>query len=312
MISLCILAACNSDEESSVISQHLQAHQSEIVSIEIEANQELILRTNQSIQFQAYGLLADDSRLQTEEDIDGNTSDQTINNLVIWSVDDELQAQVSNAGSLSGGETAGSVTVFASFAGSEASADVIITDAELAEIIVDTSVTNVEACRNLELTAIGVLSDGNEISLENEDITWIAEDIDDNDQVGEFKDETIGNLSTFLRGSVVVKAQGSSGEITSLPVSITVTGGLESISLSNTTDNVLSVGESIEIMVTGHYPDGEFDISANSTLISRDEELATFVDNILTAKTEVGVVEITGSCDSLVDQLDISVLNASQ
>jgi hypothetical protein len=311
LLSLLLLVACNSEDETNVISQHLQAHQSEIVSIEISANQELILRTNQSLQFQAYGLLEDGTRLQTEADIDGNTSDQTINDLVVWSVDDTTFAQISEAGRLSGAETAGSVTVIATFAGSEASASVIITDAVLTDIIIDTTVTEVEVCRNLELTATGVLEDGNEITFTGETIIWRTENNDPDNEVGEFKNEAIGELSTFLSGSVIVTAEDSSGEVISSDVSITVTGGIESITLSNTAENTLNVGDALEISATGLYPDGEFDITENSVFVSRDEDLATFAGNVLTAKTDVedSVVEITASCDFLVGELEINIIN---
>jgi hypothetical protein len=203
--------------------------------------------------------------------------------------------------------------VIATFSGQEATASVIITDSELTEIIIDTTITNVEACRNLQLTAIGVLADGNEISFESDAIIWRAENTDINNNVGEIKNETVGELSTFLSGSVIVIAQDSSGEIISSSVNITVTGGIESITLSNTGENTMNVGNSLEITATGLYPDGEFEITANTSFISRDKDLATFVGNVLTAKTDVedGVVEISGSCDFQVGELSISVVNPS-
>lgn len=306
---LLMLLACSSDEEPTVISQHLEAHQLEIVSIEMQVNEGIILRPNQSYQLQVYGVLSDGSRLQTEEDSQGNTQDRSINDIVSWSVDDEELAKISEEGLLSANDSAGTVVAMASFAGQEATASVIITDAALDEIIVDTTITSVEACRNLEFTAIGILEDGNEISFASDELVWSAVNTDTTNIVADFKSETVGELSTYLSGSVTISAEETASEVSSSSINITVADGPTSIVLSNSANDELKVSQSLEILATGIYQDGEFDITANSVFISRNEDLATFNGNTLTAKTTVGIVEITGSCNTLVNGLEINIIN---
>jgi hypothetical protein len=312
VISLLFMVACSSDEEQGSVVAHLQAHQLKIVNIELSSEQTLVIRSgsDRAIQFNAYGLLADGSRLQTEADDQGNTSDQTINHLVEWSIDefDFALAQISDNGLVSNVEGNGIFTVTAEISGLSAAASVVVSDAELVEVVIDNSTTSVDVCLNLELLARGILADGNVISFEDGEVLWT---VDDNDtEIANFRDDSFGVLATYLTGNVSVYAEDIASQMLSSQVVIAVTGGLESIMLSNTNENSVNVGESIEINATATYPNGEFDITDNTTFISRNNDLASFEGNILTAAdgTEENSVEIIAACGDLTEEISIDIL----
>lgn len=314
LMGLVLSAGCSGDGDADLLSQQLQAHQSEIVSIELAATVEDVLRTNQSIQLEAYGLLADGSRLQSAADENGNTTDLVINNLVSWSVDNEALAQVTDLGLLTGVEGTGTVTVIASFVAQQVSAEILVTDAELVEVLLIAELTEVEVCRNLNFSAAGVLADGNQVSLSAASLVWKTDAESAENGIAEFKDDAESSLSTYSVGSLSITAQDRISGVISAPLDLVINGNLVSISLSNTVENTMSPGESISISATGSYPDGDFDITDNTLFISRDEDRATFENNILTAKTdaELGEVEITGSCDLLVAESAIEILDSSR
>lgn len=307
---LLFIIACSSDEEQGDVAEHLQAHQLKIVNIELSSEQSLLMRSGseQTIQFNAYGLLEDGTRLQTEADEEGNTSDQIINYLTEWSIDDPALAQISDTGLASNAEGSGVFTVTAYFSNLSAELNVVVSDAELIEVVIDTSVTSVDVCRNLEMFALGILADGNLISLEVGDVIW---SVDNNDtEIANFNDDSIGVLSTYLTGNVSVFAEDIGSQLVSSQATIAVAGGLESITLSNTNENNLNVGESMEIIAIAMYSDGEFDITDNTTFISRNSDIASFEGNVLTAEenSEESNVEITAECGGVTAELLIDIL----
>jgi hypothetical protein len=314
LMGLMLSIGCSGDGDADLLSQQFQAHRSEVVSIELASTTEEVLRTNQSIQFEVYGLLADGSRIQSVADENGVTTDLVINDWVSWSVDNNALAQVSDLGLLTGVEGTGTVTVIASFVDQQATADIVVTDAELVEVLIIAELTDVEVCRNLSFSAAGVLADGNQVTLNTASLIWKTDAESAESGVAEFKDDAQGILSTYSVGSLSITAQDRLSEIISTPLDLVINGNLAAISLSNTVENTMSPGESISISATGSYPDGDFDITENTLFISRDEDRATFENNILTAETdaELGEVEITGSCDLLVAESAIEILDSSR
>ena len=159
-----LLSACTDEEETNVIREYVQSHQFNIVAIEISPDEDLMVRSNTGSQFEVYGLLADGSRLMTEPDENGDSEDQPITTEVDWFVSDATVGEISQAGLFSSSDTPGVVTLSASFAGQEDSVVITVTDAELAEIEVQGD-NQIDVCRNIEFSAIGLLADGNQVSL---------------------------------------------------------------------------------------------------------------------------------------------------
>lgn len=299
VVGLTLLLGCTKEEDTDAIRQHYQADELNIDAIEISPKEEFASRHNINTQFEAYGLLAD-----AEDDV----ADQTITDKVIWSLNEGAVSKISQNGLFTSAKVNEQVTVTATFVDMVQSVIVNVTDSPLFSITID-EVDSVDVCRNLDLTARGILTDGFEVPLENDSLVWTTNETTH----AEFKKDTVATLSTYLAGSVEVTATDRSNDEISSTVSIAIQANLITVTLDSA--DTMTSGETLAIKAMGEYADSSVDITENTTFLSRDTELATFAagTNVLTAKANVAneasvEVDITGACNAIEGMKSITIM----
>jgi hypothetical protein len=311
------LIACE-EENSDALAQHLQAHELNIIAIEIEPSADFVSRTLSETQFKAYGILPGGERLMTEAPSNGSNPptmiDRNIADLVNWSVDNQSLASISNNGLFTSFSLEGTPLVTASLSTLTDDTMVTISSAELASLEIQGD-NQVDVCRNITLTAIGVLTDGNQVELTNTELVWSVETPTNFDPLAEFKNPSVGLLSTYLDGTAQVKLKDNISEVSSELTNVAIYDSLLSISVSDRTELTAAPGESLEVIATGLYnTDEEVDITLNSSFESREPEIASFENNILTVADDAKAGDsssITISCNNVFEEITLNVLDPS-
>ena len=78
-------------------------------------------------------------------------------------------------------------------------------------------------------------------------------------------------------------------------------------------ETTVTVGESIAIAATAQYADEDADITANTDfIVTRNPDIVTIADNVLTIDSDAPngeTIEVTGSCNNVLDAITITVSN---
>ena len=192
LTSALLLSGCPSEEESELIRQNVEAHQLGILELQIPPSTDLVLRINSSLQLEVNALLEGGNLLMTESD---STIPVDFASQVKWSISDSALGNVSSSGLFTSLATSGSVTITAAYSNLQTSVVLVITDSPLEGITITPEADSVDVCLDLKLNIRGVLEDGNEVPLSNDDLTWETEN-PDTAMVNIVED--IATLSTYL------------------------------------------------------------------------------------------------------------------
>lgn len=288
------LIGCGSEGDSARIAQTIDASKNGVTQIALKEN-EGYAHFKGSLQLNLIG--SNDQQVTTN-----------LNRKATWTLSDPSLGSIKE-GLFTAAGAVGELIVTAEYAGLSVSQNLIVSDADLESISVDTATSAVDECQNASFTATALFDNG--LTLEYP-LTWV---VTQGQSIARFPDEQRGELRTTNSGTVQVVARGknNSGEtISSAPFSLTINDSLVDISLTSDKALEMREGDSATLTVTGTYQDNHTaNIFANTTLSANPRDAVSIEGAKIQAKkgsyTGTNVV-VTGACGGLSKALTLVVL----
>lgn len=284
-----VLASCGGSGDVEDLEAAISEGRLDTVSIDVQSNQDkLVLAPGEVWQFLAFSTDSNGVRTQITEP-------------VTWSSSDERLATLAEDGIATMGNPEGveEVGISAEFARFSSTLTVSVSSSELVSLRIEPQTDPLPECQNTLFSATGTYTDGSQRPLEF-GLTWRT----DNPALASFQ-ETL--LQTFNSGSVNALATSSEGISAVFPMTLTDT--LTAIVPSSGTEVMLMVGGTETITTSGEYSDGTsgVDITANSTWISSETDVATVSEGVVRA-VALGTSVVTASCGGLVSEIAVDVV----
>lgn len=296
------LSGCGGgDGDSARVAQTVDASKNGVTNIALtDTSTDGYVHINGKLQFNLIGT-------------DSTGKEINLNNKATWTLNDKSLGTVKNGLFTAAGKMGTGLVLSASYAGLPTQTqDIVLSDANLTEIVVSHPTSAVDVCKNTTFTATTTFSDGKNYDYP---LTWALAD-SASAQLASFADETKPELSTKKNGVIKVIARGKDNDdktITSNELPFTISNTLTKLTLTSNKALEMRQGQTATLTVTGDYS------NSTSENITKNASLTSSNPNALTVNTATGLVTavsgsfagtdvtVSATCDGIPSTLVIKV-----
>jgi len=296
------LSGCGGgDGDSARVAQTVDASKNGVTNIALaDTSTDGYVHINGKLQFNLIGT-------------DNTGKEINLNNKATWTLSDKSLGSVKNGLFTAAGKMGTGLVLSASYAGLPTQTqDIVLSDANLTEIVVSHPTGVVDVCKNTTFVATTTFSDGKSYDYP---LTWALAD-SASAEFASFADETKPELSTKKSSVVKVVARGKDTAdkiITSNELPFTIDNSLTKLTLKSNKSLEMRQGQTATLTATGDYKNSaSADITKNASLTSSNPAALTVNTTTGVITAESGSfngtdVTVTATCDGIPSTLSIKV-----